>query len=35
MDYTTHQIGVGGIFHVDLDLPIGTPYSIDADYLYP
>ena len=34
MDYTTHQIGVGGIFQVDLEsLPHGTPYSIKADYL--
>ncbi len=35
IDYTSHQIGVGGIFHVDLDSPHGTPYSIIADYVYP
>ena len=35
IDYTTHQIGVGGIFHVDLQSLSGTPYSIDGDYLYP
>ena len=34
MDYTTHEVGVGGIFQVDLDSPKGTPYSIKADYLY-
>lgn len=33
LDYTTHQIGVGGIFHADRDSP--TPYSIQGDYLYP
>ena len=34
MDYTTHEIGVGGIFQVDdkLPYPHGTPYSIQADY---
>ena len=36
IDYTTHQIGVGGIFHVDHEVPFphGTPYSIKADYVY-
>ena len=34
MDYTTHQIGVGGIFRVDADAPGNTHYYIDADYLY-
>ncbi len=33
IDYTTHEISVGGIFHVDLDSLNGTPYSIQADYL--
>jgi hypothetical protein len=32
IDYTTQQIGVGGIFHVDLESPNGTPYRIEADY---
>ena len=35
IDYTTHQIGVGGIFQVDENSPYGTPYSIQATYLYP
>ena len=35
VNYTTHQIGVGGIFHVDLESLSGTPYSIKGDYLYP
>jgi hypothetical protein len=34
IDYTTHQIGVGGIFHVDESCPNGTPYSIQGDYIY-
>ena len=34
IDYTTRQIGVGGIFHVDLESLSGTPYSIQADYLH-
>ncbi len=33
IDYTTHEIGVGGVFHVDKDS--ATPYGIQADYLYP
>ena len=33
IDYTTHQIGVGGIFRVDLESLSGTPYSIQGDYL--
>jgi hypothetical protein len=34
IDYTTHEIGVGGVFHVDLERPFphGTPYSITGDY---
>ena len=32
MDYTTHEIGIGGTFEVDLDSLNGTPYSIKADY---
>ena len=35
INYTTHQIGIGGIFHVDRDFPNGTPYSIKGDYVYP
>jgi hypothetical protein len=34
IDFTTYQIGVGGIFHVDPECPNGTPYSIKADYIY-
>ncbi len=34
IDYTTHLIGVGGVFHVDLENGHGTPYSVQADYLY-
>ena len=34
IDYTTSQIGVGGIFQVDRESPNGTPYSIKADYVY-
>ena len=33
INYTTHQIGIGGIFRVDLQPLNGTPYSIQADYL--
>ncbi len=33
INYTTYQIGVGGFFLADKDAP--TPYSIQADYLYP
>lgn len=32
IDYTTHQIGIGGIFRADKDSP--TPYSIQGDYVY-
>ena len=32
MDYTTHEIAVGGMFRVDPDFPNGTPYLIKADY---
>jgi hypothetical protein len=32
MDYTTHEIGVGGIFKVDANSPYGTPYSLEVDY---
>lgn len=35
IDYTSHQIGVGGIFHVDPESGKGTPYTIIADYVYP
>ncbi len=35
INYTTHQIGIGGIFRVDIPPLSGTPYSIQADYLYP
>jgi len=35
INYTTHQIGLGGIFHVDLAPLHGTPYSVQADYVYP
>ena len=34
MDYTTHEIGVGGLFHVDLGSLKGTPYSVKGDYVY-
>jgi len=33
VDFTTHEIGIGGVFHVDPDSPGSTPYYIDADYL--
>jgi hypothetical protein len=32
MDYTTHEIGVGGIFQVDPESANGTPYHLKADY---
>ena len=34
IDYTTHQIGLGGVFRVDHEFPNGTPYHIKADYVY-
>jgi hypothetical protein len=30
-DFTAHEIGIGGIFHVDPSAPGITPYFIDAD----
>ena len=35
LNYTTHQIGVGGTFQVDIEPGKSTPYTIKADYLYP
>ena len=35
IDYTTHEIGIGGILRVDLDLPNGTPYHVKGDYVHP
>ena len=32
MDYTTHEIAVGGMYRVNPDFPNGTPYLIKADY---
>ncbi len=32
IDYTTHEIGIGGIFQVDPDFANGTPYHLKADY---
>ena len=34
INYTTHQIGVGGILRIDPDSPNGTPYHFKADYVY-
>jgi len=34
IDYTTHQVGLGGVFRVDPECPNGTPYHIKADYIY-
>ncbi len=32
IDYTTYEIGIGGIFEVDPDFSNGTPYHLKADY---
>ena len=34
INYTTHQIGVGGVLRIDPDSPNGTPYHFKADYVY-
>jgi hypothetical protein len=34
IDYTTHEIGIGGIFQAD-DENSNAPYCIKADYIYP
>ncbi len=34
IDYTAHQIGLGGIFRVDPQFSNGTPYHIQVDYIY-
>ena len=34
IDYTAHQIGLGGIFRVDPQFSNGTPYHIQVHYIY-
>jgi hypothetical protein len=34
MDYTSHLIGVGGLFHIEPNDRSGVPYSMEVDYVW-